>query len=133
MKQYNRITISVILSSLVLAACSRTIYTSNGERIYLAGENMSGMQLLDRDKSSITLIKGCKGCHGPSGSRIKSCNIQWSVLTDPAKMKVPYTTQLFYRFLEDDLKSDGTKARTGVHWQMTVAEKDDLIAYLKAL
>jgi hypothetical protein len=38
-----------------------------------------------------------------------------------------------YRFLDHDLKSDGTKADIGVIWKMNDQDKKDLLDYLKTL
>lgn len=48
-------------------------------------------------------------------------------------MDVPYTDSLFFRFLEEDLKSNGQKALTGVHWKMSPQDKADLLVYIKSL
>lgn len=125
-----RITIILLLLSV---ACFAKQPIANGQRIYKTGKNQAGKNLLDKKHSSLTIFKSCQGCHGPGGTRIRNCNISWHYLSDPSKLAVPYTTDLFYRFIDEDLKSDGTTARTGVHWQMTTQEKDDLIAYLKTL
>ena len=126
-------TLAVLLVIVIGSGCANKLYTTNGESIYMSGMDLTGRPLLDKEYSEITLFKSCNGCHGPSGTRIKSCNVQWSYLTDSSKLDVPYTEELFIRFLDEDLKSDGSKARTGVHWQMTVQDKSDLIEYLKTL
>ncbi|MES2560394.1 MAG: c-type cytochrome [Bacteroidota bacterium] len=123
----------VLLQLGILSSCANKLYPTNGESIYSSGRNLSGKVLLDKRNSQITLFKSCSGCHGPSGSRIRNCNIQWSYLTDSSKISVPYTRELFYRFMDKDIKSDGTNAKTGVHWQMTVQDKSDLLEYLRTL
>jgi hypothetical protein len=123
----------LFLIMMLLTSCSKAIYTTNGESIYKSGKNLSGKSLLDKQNSPITIIKSCNGCHGSSGTRVRNCNIQWSHLTDANRMSFPYTKELFYRFMDEDLKSDGSRAITGVHWQMTKNEKDDLINYLNTL
>jgi hypothetical protein len=119
--------------TVMYISCASKRYTSNGESIYKLGKNLSGTSLLDKNNSKITFVKSCKGCHGPSGTWVGGCNIQWRYLTDSSKIKVPYTQALFFRFLDEDLKSDGSIAKTGVHWQMNEQEKLDLIEYLKKL
>ena len=64
---------------------------------------------------------------------MKDCNIQWSHLSDATKMDMPYNESLFARFIDKDIKSDGSPAQTGVHWEMTANEKSDLIQFLKTL
>ncbi|HEX2628452.1 MAG TPA: c-type cytochrome, partial [Chitinophagaceae bacterium] len=89
--------------------------------------------LLDKNNSSIRIFKSCQGCHGKSGDRMRNNNIQWSHLSDAARTEVPYNDSLFARFIDDDIKSDGSAAQTGVHWKMTAKEKSDLIQFLKTL
>lgn len=60
-------------------------------------------------------------------------SIRFRDLSDPGKHEVPYTDELMKRFLDHELKSDGTPANTGVAWNMSEADKDDLIAFLKTL
>jgi cytochrome c553 len=127
------IAVALLVSAGVIISCSKKLYTNNGENIYRTGKNLQGEKLLDKKNSQITLFKSCAGCHGKSGERMKACNIKWSYLSDPGKMTVPYTEELFNRFLKKDLKSDGTPARTGVHWAMSQADKTDLLSYLKSL
>lgn len=126
--------ISLFIAAIVpIISCSQKLYVTNGESIYRNGKNLQGERLLDKSASQITLFKSCQNCHGKGGDRIKSCNIKWSYLIDAGKISVPYTDSLFFRFIEKDLKSDGTHAETGVHWRMSKQEKLDLIAYLKKL
>lgn len=123
----------MLLSISTLTNCSPVLYSGNGEKIYRTGQNMQGEKLLDKEKSSITMFKSCKSCHGKNGDSFKSQNIQWSYLSDPKNLAVPYTESLFFRFLDKDIKSDGTPAAIGVHWKMSDTDKRDLIAYLKTL
>ena len=118
---------------LIISSCSRAMFSSNGESIYKSGKNLSGKSLLDKQNSKLTIIKSCEGCHGSFGKRVRNCNIQWSYLTDATYMRVPYTKELFYRFIDEDLMSDGSPAITGVHWRMTNSEKDAIINYLNTL
>ncbi len=120
---------SLFLSFLLLTtACSKEmLYPTNGETIYRTGKNKQGDKLLDKDLSKITLFKSCQSCHGRDGSRIS--NIQYKVLTDKKAYKTPYTPDLLNRFLDDDVKSDGSKARTGVKWRMSEQDKKDLVAF----
>ena len=92
---------------------------------------MDGKQLLDKKNSQITFLKSCRSCHGDNGTRIS--NIQWKALSDSSLHEVPYNDTLFYRFLDKDLKSDGSRAKTGVHWLMSQQQKADLLQYLKQL
>lgn len=106
---------------------------SNGEKIYRKGKNKSGETLLDKDASRIKIAKSCQTCHGRHGDAMRSVSISYSYLSDPANFEVPYTDSLLFRFLDYDLRSDGTKADIGVIWKMSDADKKDLVAYLKTL
>lgn len=113
--------------------CSKEIYLSAGETIYRTGKNKEGKKLLDKEHSQITFVKSCQGCHGREGERNRKCSVKWSSLSDPEKHRVPYTDSLFFRFLNEDLKSDGSHAETGVHWNLSLEDKKDLLDYLKKL
>ncbi|PBQ33274.1 hypothetical protein CNR22_16330 [Sphingobacteriaceae bacterium] len=122
-----------ILSLVLLFSCSKEIYLSDGATIYRTGKNKHGKKLLDKEHSQITFVKSCQGCHGKQGERNKNCSVKWSSLSDPKKHTVPYTDSLFYRFLDKDLKSDGSLAETGVHWTLSGEDKKELLDYLKKL
>jgi cytochrome c553 len=94
---------------------------------------MQGEALLDETNSRVTFINSCAGCHGKSGTRMVGVSIRYRDLSDPKQHAVPYTDSLFFRFLDDDLKSDGTKANIGVIWKLSEKDKQDLLAYLKTL
>lgn len=119
--------------TITIISCARQSYTTNGETIYRSGMNAEGQSLLDKNNSSIHIFKSCQGCHGKRGDRMRNCNIQWSHLSDAIKMEIPYNDSLFARFIDHDIKSDGSTAQTGVHWKMSGKEKNDLIQFLKTL
>lgn len=118
---------------VITTYCSQKTYRSNGERIYKTGKNYAGVVLLDKTNSQLHFVKSCQTCHGKRGSRNRNCKIGWSYLSSVDQMDVPYTDSLFFRFLEEDLKSNGQKALTGVHWKMSPQDKADLLAYIKSL
>ena len=124
---------TAIVSICITVSCSHKSYMTNGEMIYRRGRNLDGRPLLDKSNSQIRIIKSCQGCHGETGDRMRNCNIKWSQLSDPGKISVIYNDSLFARFLDKDIKSDGTPAQTGVHWNMTQREKKDLVEFLKSL
>lgn len=126
------IIITALLTAAFLSAGKKRPPT-NGQLIYNTGRNMEGTLLLNKKASRIKLVHSCKTCHGPHGDRMNKLSIQFSYLSDPANFGVPYTDSLFYRFLDHDLKSDGTKANIGVIWQMSDRDKRDLLNYLKTL
>jgi hypothetical protein len=113
--------------------CTKTIYSTNGETIYRTGKNLKGEKLLNKDASRIKIVNSCRNCHGKNGDRMHDVSIKFSNLSDPEKNKIPYNDSLFYRFLDHDLKSDGTKANIGVIWKMNDTDKKDLLMYLKSL
>ena len=106
---------------------------SNGASIYRTGKNLQGEKMLDRSASRIKIVRSCSNCHGKHGDAMKSTSIKFSDLSNPAKHIVPYNDSLFFRFLDDDLFSNGTKANIGVIWKMSKQDKKDLLSYLKSL
>jgi hypothetical protein len=122
-----------LLTLFFTAACSRAVITSNGQAIYTTGKNSRGERALDENSSRITFINSCAGCHGKSGTRMAGLSIRFSDLSDPNRFAVPYNDSLFFRFLDEDLKSDGTKANIGVIWKLSDDDKKDLLDYLKTL
>lgn len=60
-------------------------------------------------------------------------SIKYKDLSDPSLRETPYTDSLVIRFLDHELKSDGTKAKTGVAWRMGNKDKQDLLSFLKTL
>ena len=125
--------IILIFVTAILASCSKVFYSTNGETIYRTGKNLNGEKLLDRSTSRIKIVNSCQNCHGKSGDRMKSTIIKFSNLSNPTIFAVPYNDTLFYKFLDHDLKSDGTKANIGVIWKMSDNDKKDLLNYLKAM
>ncbi len=106
---------------------------SNGETIYTTGKNLQGEKMLDKSASRIKIVHNCKTCHGVKGDRMDDVSIKFSDLSDPSKHRIPYNDSLFFRFLDEDLFSDGTKANIGVIWKISDSDKKDLLEYLKSL
>lgn len=123
----------LVLSGILLISCSKHVFQTNGEAIYKTGRNSNGEKLLDRSNSRIKIVNNCKTCHGKNGDKMNSVSIKFSYLSNPNNFSVPYTDSLFFRFLDDDLKSDGTKANIGLIWKMNAKDKKDLLEYLKTL
>jgi hypothetical protein len=127
-------TIFLVFSIIAFCtACSKKIYESNGETIYKTGKNLLGKVMLNRPASKIKFVNNCKGCHGKNGDAMTRVSIKFNYLSNPANFTIPYNDSLFFRFLDHDLKSDGTKANIGVVWKMTNQDKKDLLEYLKTL
>ena len=121
------------ISAIFILSCSKQIYSTNGEAIYTTGKNLNGEKLLDKKASRIKIIHSCKTCHGKNGDAMKKVSIKFSYLSSPINFSVPYTEDLFFRFIAHDLKSNGTKANIGVIWRMNEQDKKDLLEYLKTL
>ncbi len=120
-------------SVAVLFSCSHPIYKTNGETIYKTGKNLQGNKLLNKSASRITIVTNCMTCHGKKGDAMRTVSIKFSQLSNPNNYNVPYNDSLFYRFLDHDIKSDGTKVNSGVSWKMNQQDKKDLLDYLKTL
>jgi cytochrome c553 len=118
---------------LLVNACSEQTYSTNGETIYKTGKNLAAEKVLDKQQSRITIVSSCVTCHGKSGDKMNRVSIKYSALTNPNRYTIPYTDSLFFRFLDHDLKSDGTKANIGVVFKMSDQDKKDLWEYLKTL
>jgi hypothetical protein len=126
----------ILLCGLIFSqmwSCRKERNLTNGESIYRNGIDQFGTEVLDKGQSKITIFKSCQGCHGKDGDRMRSCTIRWSYLSNAENFKVPYNDTLFYRFIDEDLKSDGTPAQTGVHWNLSEKDKKDLLEFLKGL
>ena len=117
----------LLLTTILLFSCSKQIFLTNGETIYNTGKNQNGEKLLDRPNSRFKIANSCKTCHGKNGDKMNSISIKFSYLSNPNNFTVPYTDSLLFRFLDHDLKSDGTKANIGVIWKMNDKDKKGLL------
>jgi hypothetical protein len=122
-----------LLMIIAIVSCTKKVYQTNGETIYKTGRNLQGEKLLDKKSSRITIVNSCQACHGKNGNRMTSVSVKFSDLSNSSYFAVPYNDSLFFRFLDHDLKSDGTRANIGVIWKMSDKDKNDLLAYLKTL
>jgi len=117
----------------------RRTFATNGETIFRTGRNLNEVVLQDLDRSTMKMAHSCEMCHGRSGEGGMMMmgravpSIRFADLSSAAKHRVPYTDDLIRRFLEQELKSDGTVAQTGVTWKMLEADESDLIGFLKTL
>ncbi len=112
----------------------------NGESIFNTGLNLKGEVVQDMDKSDMSgMVHSCSHCHGdmgegkPNRKMGPTGSIKFKDLSDAGLHSVPYTEDLLKRFLDEEIMSDGTKAKTGVIWKMSDKDKNDLIEYLKTL
>ena len=115
------------------------VYSTNGETIFRTGKNKDGVIIQDIEKSQMKMPHACVSCHGNDGKggmmmMMRTVpSIKFKDLSDPSKYTVPYTEELVKQFLDKELKSDSTIARTGVAWKMSESDKNDLISFLKTL
>jgi cytochrome c553 len=123
----------IIIMALILISCVNKLCETNGETIYKTGRNLQGEKLLNKKESRIKFVHNCKTCHGKSGDKMNTVSIRFSYLSNSKNFTVLYTDSLFFRFLDQDLKNNGTKANIGVIWRMNEQDKKDLLAYLKTL
>ena len=118
---------------LLMSSCSKSAYSTNGEMIYKTGRNIAGEKLLNKPASRIKIVNSCKTCHGKHGDAMQNISIRYSYLSDRNNFSIPYNDSLFFRFLDKDIKADGTKANIGVTWKISDKDKKDLLDYLKKL
>ena len=119
--------------TMFVLSCSKQVFTTNGETIYKTGRNLEGEVLMDKSASRIKFVNSCITCHGKAGTKMNGVSVRFADLSNRAFHAVPYTDSLFFRFLDKDLKSDGSKANIGVIWKMNDQDKKDLLEYLKTL
>jgi mono/diheme cytochrome c family protein len=133
--------ISVVGTLLMFFFYTKTdIDLKNGKSIFKYGKNIQGEYLQDLNNSEMSgMYHSCTQCHGDDGSgkpwrkRGPTGSIKFKDLSDVNLHAVPYTSELLVRFIDKELKSDGSKAHTGVAWKMSEKDKTDLIEYLKTL
>lgn len=134
--------------ALVFTGCLITFFNmnksdvdiKNGESIFKTGKNLAGEIMQDMEKSEMSgMLHSCAHCHGesaegkPKRKMGPTGSIKFKDLSDDGLYSIPYTDELFFRFLDTELKSDGKTAETGVVWKMSAKDKNDLLAYLKTL
>jgi hypothetical protein len=128
---------TVLLAFMVLGLSNcKKEYDTNGETIFRTGKNLSGTTLQDIKLSEMKMLHGCDNCHGSNGkgnSHHSTGSIAYNDLTNAKLHTIPYTDKLLERFIDHELKSDSTVAKTGVVWRMSAQDKADLIDFLKTL
>jgi cytochrome c553 len=118
---------------IVVISCTNKIYETNGETIYKTGRNIRGEKLINKTASRIKFVNNCQTCHGKYGDRMNNVSIKFSYLSNANNFEKPYNDSLFFRFIDYDIKSNGTKANIGIIWKMSDNDKKDLLKYLKSL
>ena len=115
---------------------SKSSYSSNGERIYLTGEDEKGNSIYS-NMGQMPMMKSfsCVNCHGKDGrgglvfpTGVKSANITWS------KLKSEFNDEKLKAAITQGKDPDGSKLSTYMpRWQISDKDLSDLIAYLKTL
>lgn len=130
-------------------------YESNGEQIYWTGTSQTGPPIIAdmggggmMGRRGMQGGMGCATCHGPNGEggtvgmmmgTFTAPNIQWSELTeaghgDEHDEHEPYTDETFKRAVTQGVDPAGEPLEWPMpRWDMTDAQLEDLIAYLKTL
>ena len=132
------------MMNIMMRDYSKSSYKSNGERIYLTGENEKGERISNSMMPSgghmaQMMRMGCANCHKASGKggllfpdgKTKSANITWEHLK---KHDPPYTEGPLKKAITKGLEPDGEKLRSYMpRWDMSEDDLEDLIEYLKSL
>jgi cytochrome c oxidase subunit II len=126
-------------------------FSSNGEQIYKTGTSRTGPRITSRMEGMHGMANrrlACASCHGEYGEGgtfrmmmgvYEAPNIQYQVLTNEAHADEheehgPYTDETLKRAITEGLDADGQPLEWVMpRWNMTDAQLDDLIAYLKTI
>jgi cytochrome c oxidase subunit II len=126
-------------------------FSSNGEQIYQTGTSRSGPPITSRMEGMHGMANrrlACANCHGEKGEGgtfrmmmgvYEAPNIQYQVLTteahaDEHEEHGPYTEETLKRAITEGLDADGQPLEWVMpRWNMTDAQLDDLIEYLKTI
>lgn len=118
---------------------SKSSYGSNGERIYLIGQNEEEERVSSNMPRSQMMEVGCANCHGPKGrggllfpdGKTKSSNITWAHL---GKHKPPYNEKSLERAIRRGVEPDGDELNSFMpRFDISDDDLDALIDYLKTL
>lgn len=129
-------------------------YDSNGERIYFTGTSTSDAEVVPVMLGRHTMQQGmmaCVNCHGPEGrggtitmmmDTFTAPDIRYSTLTeseehqeaDEHEAHPVYTDETIKRAITEGLDPAGEPLDWPMpRWQMSDADLDDIVAYLKTL
>lgn len=120
------------------------IFRSLGERIYFAGTDENGRDI-PRSGGVLSLMPkgGCADCHGydAKGRQITNntaaSDIRWSELTATTGVvhrgiaHIPYARNSFAKVLREGTAPEGDTFEAMPRWQLTDAQVDALIMFLK--
>jgi ABC-type branched-subunit amino acid transport system substrate-binding protein len=140
---------AIILTSVsLLAAPKLTEQQARGKQIYLHGEwpgakPITAMMGAEGAEVPATIVP-CASCHGTdargkSESGVRPSNLRWDVLTKPyaalgERSHPPYTRAGIKRAVTMGIDPAGNKLQPVMpHYRMSLAQMDDLIAYLQKL
>lgn len=163
------------LLQLMLTDFSKSQYASNGERVYLTGEDDRGAVITIRSGyvpfgnmmggrgfrgMMANFVFSCVNCHGPDAQgsyvfpdgKTESADIRWSALTDPGDVAgeegdtatdttekdrgepETYDAASFKKAVKNGVEPNGERLSYYMpRWDISDADIDDLIAYLKTL
>ena len=117
-----------------------------GQRIFLTGTDENG-HLIARS-GGIGMMQsglGCATCHGSDArgrtiqmmmGQVVALDIRWSVLTAPPTEPgdVAFDSSSFFRAVTQGIDPTGKALQPYMpHWELTQAESDSLVAFLKTL
>ena len=132
------------MMNIMMRDYGKSSYKSNGERIFLTGQNDKGETISNSMMPSgghmgQMMRMGCANCHKASGKggllfpdgKTKSANITWERLQDHDP---PYTENSLKKAITKGIEPDGEKLSNFMpRWEMSQDDLDDLIKYLKSL
>ncbi|MDE3088737.1 MAG: cytochrome c [Chloroflexota bacterium] len=135
----------VLLGSGVLSGATvGSTPAARGEWTFRTGTDPTGQPI--PYSGGMMMRASCASCHGADGRGLRtpmfvSPNITYRNLTDPAGMLEPngtrsptYTDDLIRRAVTQGIDAEGKPLDWPMpHWQLTNAEWNDLLAYLKTL
>jgi len=139
---------AVILTAISIAAAPKlTEQQARGKQIYLHGEStgkpITALMGAEGVEVPATIVP-CASCHGAdargkSEGGVTPSNLRWDVLTKPyaalgQRSHPPYTPATIKRAVTMGVDPAGHKLQAAMpRYRMSLAQMDDLIAYLQAL
>ena len=136
--------LALLNSRIIARGASNNTPAARGEWIFQTGTDPSGQPIAY--SGGMMMGAPCASCHGAEGHGLRtpmfiSPNITYRNLTDPAGMLEPdgshgmkYTDDLIRRAVTQGIDAEGKPLAWPMpRWQLTDANWNDLLAYLKTL
>ena len=128
----------------LLAACSSSQYSSNGERIYYTATSSSGDRITYTGGFTMMQPLACVNCHGPNGKggsinmmmySFEAPDITWTHLTaDVHPDHPPYTEATVKQAITEGVDPAGNPLDEEMpRWSMSSSDLNDLINFMKTL